>query len=159
MPYLIDGHNLIPKLGIRLDSAEDELELAAVLQEFTRRQRRDAEVYFDGAPPGGRRERRFGRVTAHFVPAGSTADAAIKARVRGLAGAARNWIVVSSDREVQNAARAARTRSVSSEEFARTIRRELSRAGRGKSRQGSRGDSGLSSEEVDEWMRVFRGED
>ena len=24
MPYLIDGHNLIPKLGLRLDSPDDE---------------------------------------------------------------------------------------------------------------------------------------
>ena len=27
MPYLIDGHNLIPKLGLRLDELDDEIEL------------------------------------------------------------------------------------------------------------------------------------
>jgi hypothetical protein len=31
---LIDGHNLIPKLGLRSDSSDDEMELAAILQEF-----------------------------------------------------------------------------------------------------------------------------
>ena len=36
MPYLIDGHNLIPKLGLRLDSVDDEMELVAILQEFCR---------------------------------------------------------------------------------------------------------------------------
>ncbi len=52
MPYLIDGHNLIPKLGLRLDSPDDEMELAAILQEFARLNRREVEVYFDGAPAG-----------------------------------------------------------------------------------------------------------
>lgn len=52
MPYLIDGHNLIPKLGLRLDSPDDELELTAILQEFSRLSRHAAEVYFDGAPTG-----------------------------------------------------------------------------------------------------------
>ena len=50
MPYLIDGHNLIPKLGLRLDSIDDESELIAILQEFSRRERRQVEVFFDGAP-------------------------------------------------------------------------------------------------------------
>jgi hypothetical protein len=52
MPYLIDGHNLIPKLGLRLDSMEDEMELVSILQEFCRLEDRQVEVYFDGAPPG-----------------------------------------------------------------------------------------------------------
>ena len=50
MPYLIDGHNLIPKLGLRLDSVDDEMELVAILQEFARLERSQIEVYFDGAP-------------------------------------------------------------------------------------------------------------
>ncbi len=35
MPYLIDGHNLIPKVGLRLDSMDDEMDLLAHLQEFS----------------------------------------------------------------------------------------------------------------------------
>ena len=38
MPYLIDGHNLIPKSGIRLEAVDDELELIAALQDFARRE-------------------------------------------------------------------------------------------------------------------------
>ncbi len=159
MPYLIDGHNLIPKLGISLASTEDELELAAALQEFARRERREVEVYFDGAPPGVARERRFGRVTAHFVPAGSAADAAIKARLRELAGAARNWIVVSSDHEVQDAARAAHARSLSSDEFAKRVRSVLADTNTRRSRQRSADDAGPSPQEVEAWLRVFRGEE
>lgn len=41
MPYLIDGHNLIPKLGLRLDSMDDEMELVAILQEYARLERKN----------------------------------------------------------------------------------------------------------------------
>ncbi len=81
MPYLIDGHNLIPKLGLRLDSPDDEMELIGVLQEFCRLERHNAEVYFDGAPVGQAGTQKFGIVTAHFVRLGTTADAAIKVRL------------------------------------------------------------------------------
>ena len=37
MPYLIDGHNLIPKVrGLSLQSMDDEMELVELLQEFCR---------------------------------------------------------------------------------------------------------------------------
>ena len=65
MPYLIDGHNLIPKLGLRLDACDDELALVTRLQEFCRLRRAQVEVYFDGAPPGQPASRKFGAVTAH----------------------------------------------------------------------------------------------
>src|SRR5512135_628624 len=131
MPYLIDGHNLIPKSGIRLDSVDDEMELVNALQEFARLERRDVEVYFDGAPPGSAGSRRFGRVNAHFVRLGSTADSAIRTHLKRLGGAARNWIVVSSDHEVQGAARAAHARSLPSEKFASLLRRVMASGARG----------------------------
>src|SRR5512140_533612 len=118
MPYLVDGHNLIPKLGLRLDSSDDEMQLVGILQDFARLLRRDAHVYFDGAPAGQAQTRRFGRVTAHFVRQGRSADDAIKAHLGRLGTAARNWIVISSDRVVQNEARAAHARVISSDEFA-----------------------------------------
>jgi predicted RNA-binding protein with PIN domain len=119
MPYLIDGHNLIPKVGLRLDSFDDELELVAVLQEFSRLRRRQVEVYFDGAPADQAGTRVLGTVKAHFVRAGTTADAAIAQRLKRLGRAAKNWTVVSSDRQGQADARAARAEVLSSEEFAR----------------------------------------
>jgi predicted RNA-binding protein with PIN domain len=123
MPYLIDGHNLIPKLGLRLDLPDDEAELIAALQEFSRLSRRECEVYFDGAPAGQISTQKFSAVTAHFVRLGTTADSAIQARLTKLGRAARNWIVVSSDHEVQKAARTAHAEVASSEEFAGLLRR------------------------------------
>lgn len=149
MPYLIDGHNLIPKLGLRLDSPDDELELVAIIQEFSRLSRREAEVYFDGAPASQARTRKFGMVTAHFVRLGSTADDAIKARLRSLGRAARNWTVVSSDRQVQVAARAVHAGVIASEAFGVQLNRLRRAANR------PPGEPELSSEEVLEWLRIF----
>jgi predicted RNA-binding protein with PIN domain len=149
MPYLIDGHNLIPKLGLRLDSPDDEMQLIGILQEFCRLQRRDAEVYFDGAPAGEAQTQKFGIITAHFVRLGRTADAAIKNRLEKLGRAARNWMVVSSDHEVQASARVVHADAISSEKFAELIDKSS------KLESKSITDKNLSSEEVDEWLKLF----
>jgi predicted RNA-binding protein with PIN domain len=151
MPYLIDGHNLIPKLGLSLRSVDDELELVHRLQTFCRLQRRQVEVFFDGAPPGQDGRRAFGSVTAHFVRAGTTADFAIRARLKKLGRAAQNYTVITSDREVQAAARAAGAAVVASDEFARQVI-EVLRAG---SAVGSK-EQGMSKSELDEWLTLFR---
>ena len=151
MPYLIDGHNLIPKLGLSLRSVDDEMELVARLQAFCRATRKGVEVYFDGAPAGQAGTRKLGLVTAHFVRLGSSADAAIRARLKSLGRAARNWTVVTSDREVQANARAAGAQVVSSDAFAEQVIESI-RAPPSKSDK----SGGMSTEEVDEWLRLFR---
>ncbi len=149
MPYLIDGHNLIPKLGLRLDSADDEMELIAILQEFCRLERRQVEVYFDGAPLS--RTLKLGAVTAAFISLTTTADNAIRSRVRKLGKAAKNWTVVSSDREVQSNARAMRAEVISSDEFAKTLKQAMN------SPRVAKSERVVSKEEVDEWMKMFGG--
>ena len=144
MPYLIDGHNLIPKLGLRLDSLDDELELLIRLQQFCRLRRVQVEVYFDGAPPGQVSTRKAGMVTAHFVRQGSSADAAIEARVNRMKKTAKNWTVVSSDGRVQRAAGAAQAGVMSSEEFAQEMNKALT-----KDRAKSKDESVLSPGEVE----------
>lgn len=119
MPYLVDGHNLIPNLpGLSLSAIDDELDLIDRLRAFCQQKRKDVEVFFDQAPPGVPTLRRYGRVKAHFVRQGNTADSAIMARLQQLRGGASNYTVVSSDHQVQAAARAARARVISSEAFA-----------------------------------------
>ena len=150
MPYLIDGHNLIPKLGLRLDSADDELQLLGILQEFARLSRKGVEVYFDGAPAGQARTKRYGTVTAHFVRLGTTADAAIKQHLKRLGRAARNWTVVTSDRDIQATAREAHTSVLSSEDFAvqvKQLRGQADRSGR---------EVEMTPEELEEWLQAFR---
>jgi hypothetical protein len=150
MPYLIDGHNLIPKVGLHLDSFDDELELVDLLREFSRLHRRQVEVYFDGAPAGQAGTRGLGTVKATFVRAGTTADAAIARRLKKLGRAAKNWTVVSSDRQVQADAREARAEVLSSEGFARLLQ-QTPRVENSKPAQ----DRKVSPAEVDEWLKIF----
>jgi len=150
MAYLIDGHNLIPKIaGLSLDEIDDEQRLIALLQTFSRQQRKRVEVFFDRAPPGMAGTRRYGIVIAHFVRQGLTADEAIVRRLKSLGGDAMNWTVVSSDHHVQSAARAHKARVVSSETFARQLLISEN------STQPNEKEITLSSEEVDYWLRLF----
>ena len=149
MPYLIDGHNLIPKLGLRLDSIDDEMELIAILQEFCHVEQRQVEVFFDGAPEAQAGTRRLGTVTAHFVRLGNTADDAIRVRLRRLGKGARNWTVVSSDRQVQAETHAARAEVISSESFAAMLRQARNSAPKPAT------DRKISQKEVEDWLKLF----
>jgi predicted RNA-binding protein with PIN domain len=149
MPYLIDGHNLIPKLGLRLDSMDDEMELIAILQEFCRLERKQAEVFFDGAPAPHAGTRKLGAVTARFVRLGATADNAIRQRLKSLGKSARNWTVVSSDRQVQAEARAALAEVVSSDSFAAMLKQTREAAPK------PNHERKLTPKEIDDWLKLF----
>jgi len=151
MPYLIDGHNLIPKVGLRLDSPDDEMELVAILQEFARLNRQKVEVYFDGAPIGQAGTQSLGTIRAHFVKLGQTADNAIRIRLNKMKKEAKNWTVVSSDREVQNMARVTQAEFLSSEEFVKLLSKVRNSAPKANS-----DDKKLSSTEVVEWLKIFQ---
>jgi predicted RNA-binding protein with PIN domain len=153
MPYIIDGHNLIPKVrGLSLEDMDDEARLLEMVQEFCRLQRKEAEVFFDNAPAGGMRVRVLGLVTARFIRTGSTADDAIRKRLTNLGRAARNWTVVSSDQAVQMSARAAQARVSSSETFAATMETVFNRS---PEKPAQEGDTPLSEGEIDEWLDLF----
>jgi predicted RNA-binding protein with PIN domain len=149
MQYLIDGHNLIPKLGLRLSSLDDEEALVRRLQDFCRLRRAQVEVYFDGAPPGQPAQRDFGAVEAHFIRQGSSADAAIENRLTRLGRAVKNWIVVSSDGRIQRAARAVHAQVTTSEEFAR----EISSA---PAVNPLKTETTLPPDQVEEWLEIFK---
>ena len=151
MPYLVDGHNLIPKVGLHLNSPDDEMELVAILKEFARLKRQQVEVYFDGAPIGQAGTRKLGTVRAHFVPLGQTADSAIRSRLKKMEKDAKNWIIVSSDHEVQNAARVVRAQVVTSDEFVKMLRAATNSAPKANTE-----NKKLSAQEVDEWLKLFR---
>lgn len=150
MPYLIDGHNLIPRLGLDLSSLDDELDLVERLNDFCRLSRRGkVHVYFDNAQPGGPEKRKLGLVEVHFVRKPLIADEAIRLQLKKLRGDARNWSVVSSDHRVQAEARSAGAKVIGSDEFARTVNETL-RAG------SPTGDKKMVTPgELDEWLTLF----
>ncbi len=150
MRYLVDGHNLVPNIpGMRLELLDDEMELVQRLLTFCARGSHQVEVYFDNAPPGQVGVRRFGLVSAHFVRVGRTADAAIARRLVALGKQARQWCVVSSDRSVQAAARAAQAEVITSQAFVLKMQAEPGLPAAEKH------DAPLEPGEVDEWLRIF----
>jgi predicted RNA-binding protein with PIN domain len=156
MPYIIDGHNLIPEIpGLDLQDIDDELQLIEMLQEFCRLRRKQVEIYFDNAPPGQLRVQKFGHVTAFFARAGQSADQAISQKLHLLGKKARNWKVVSSDREVQAAARAARATVISSQNFAIQLMQTIANSG---TNDTSSKETVMSPKELEEWLKLF-GED
>lgn len=160
--YLIDGHNLIPKIpGRSLRDIDDEQDLIALLQRYCAARGRDVEVFFDKAPVGYSGTRSYGRVTAHFVRQGITADDAIRRRLASLGNQSRNATVVSSDRQVQSEARSRQAAVIPSETFAAELASllppsEPDQKGRPKPRKPKdSGSTQLTQEEIDEWLRLF----
>jgi len=155
MPIIVDGHNLIPKIpGLSLTDLEDENQLIHMLQEYCRQRRVAVECYFDKAPQGHPRIQRYGQVVARFARPGKTADDEIKEHLRRLERHGREYTVVSSDNSIQVAARAARTRLVSSDEFSRDLQAVL----RQRPLKNSASEETISSEELDMWLKAFGGD-
>lgn len=154
MNYLIDGHNLIPKIpGMSLRELDDEQRLIELLQVYCRVRRQTVEVFFDQAPPGRAGRRPVGVVVAHFVRQGRTADESIVARLDQLERAARNWTVVTSDRQVQGEARVRQAKVISSEQFAGELEAALQEA-----QTAHHDDPGkMSDAELDDWLKLFGG--
>jgi predicted RNA-binding protein with PIN domain len=153
MPYLIDGHNLIPKIGLNLGDPQVEEKLVELLQTFCQLRQTQVEVFFDGGKSGQPAQRKYGRVMAHFVRQGkgaNAADAAIESRLVKLGRSARNWSVVSSDQRVKAAAREVHARVLSSEEFTRLV----ADARFNKSIKNME-EANLSSDDLSEWLDLF----
>jgi predicted RNA-binding protein with PIN domain len=153
MPYLIDGHNLIPKIpGLSLRDLDDEIKLIQVLQGFASQQHTRIEVYFDQAPASQARSQSYGAVKAHFIHQDSTADKAMINRLSRMGKDAKNWIIVTSDREILVEARSAHSQTLSSTEFAAMLKKSISATTNDIDKQA---DPEISSGEVDFWMDQF----
>lgn len=151
MHWIIDGHNLVPFVpGLSLQDPDDEEKLVQWLGSVFLITRDSADVYFDRAPAGYAKSKRSGRITAHFIQTGRTADDAILHRLQKEKSAARNLTVISSDRVVQANARSFHARVVTSAEFVRTALDILHGSQR---RENLPLD--LSQDELNEWMRLF----
>jgi len=147
MPYLIDGHNLIPRVrGLNLQQLDDEQALIARLEAYFQGQRKQAVVYFDRAQPGGSPDLRRAFLRVHFVRPPVIADTAILRHLRKLKGEARNWVVVSSDNEVRQGAEHLGARVLSSEAFAALLDE--------KPKKGIKDDQ-PGGDDVDFWLKTF----
>ncbi len=157
MPYLIDGHNLIPHIpGLSLEDMDDEVKLIHILQGYASQKHTRVEVYFDRAPASRAGSQSFGIVKVHFVRQDSTADKAMIKRLSRMGKDAKNWTVVTSDREILVEARSAHSQTLSSAEFAA----DLNTSESGKLNDSDKEtDPEISNREVDYWMDQFGNKD
>ncbi|MBN2555596.1 MAG: NYN domain-containing protein [Anaerolineales bacterium] len=151
MPFIIDGHNLIGVLpDIHLSDPDDEEQLILRLQALSARTGKSITVYFDRGVPGGEKNIRRGKLTAHFVSQARTADDAIMAHVRRLAKRTPNWTVVSSDHAVLNFAARQGARVQTCSEFAASLYLSPAEAPDEEPR-----DVNLTPDELKSWENLF----
>ncbi len=157
MPYLIDGHNLIAQVpGLSLGDPDDEAQLVIWLRRFAARKRLTITVIFDHGVPGGwSRGLSNSAVKVVFAGSHTNADRIIMERIRENRTPA-DLQVVSSDREIRQAAQARRATTIPSQEFAQTLLAAL--RGEPPKERDPREDVSLSKDEVKEWLRMFRGQ-
>ena len=152
---IIDGHNLIPKLpGLHLKDMDDEVRLIERIQEYCRLSRKQAELFFDGAPLPQANMRKHGLVHVQFIKAGFAADNAIIQYVRDHAKAVDSLLVVSSDHRIQNAVRAVNCEVISSESFAKMMNDTFASDTVVQQKR----NKPLSDTEVEEWLEFFKKE-
>ena len=155
---LIDGHNLIGQTpGLSLADPNDEQKLIVMLRRYAARKQARIVVVFDSGTAshaGGRsRELSGGNVTAIFAGSHTIADRILMERIRELKQTG-DWVVVFSDREVQQAAQQRKMNVWSSADFARRIGAPPQRDA--SAEPPTPKDSGLTKAEVDEWLQVFK---
>ena len=154
---LIDGHNLIGQTpGLSLADPNDEQKLIVLLRRYAARKNARIVVVFDSGNPGWKsKELSGGNVTAIFAGSHTIADRILMERIRELKQPG-DWVVVSSDREVLQAAQQRKMNMWGSAEFARKLgpapQRDAS------AEPPTPKDSGLTKSEVDEWLRLFKQE-
>lgn len=161
MQYLIDGHNLIAKMSdIDLADPDDEAQLVLRLRSWTAASRkRRVTVYFDGGMPGGPAHDLSGaRLKVIFASAGRSADDLILHQIRRVNNPP-EFTVVSSDREILDAAEKVKMPTIASEDFAERLEEETARraeAERTRSEPSTAKDEpALSEEEVALWLELF----
>lgn len=116
---IVDGYNITGVLRGDIEAARDELINA--VSDYNKSRGHDITVVFDGWKDGHGRERRYatGGIKVVFSALGEKADSAIKRIVTKDS----QWIVVSSDRDIQAHAWAVGSVPVGSEEFLRAVER------------------------------------
>lgn len=156
MRWLIDGHNLIGHMpNLRLDDPDDEEKLLAYLYRYRARTGQRLTVIFDSGPGYQLAQTiKRGGLTVQFAAHGKTADQLIRQRLRRVKNP-QEIIVVSSDREVQQAAHQVQVRVIEAWEFGQQLL-QLSGGVVSPPDVANQADIHLSAAEVDEWLAIFR---
>ncbi len=155
MHYLIDGHNLISKMdAISLEDPNDEVKMVLLLRKWAAGKRnRKVTVVFDGGVPGGEDQYlSTSKVKVLFAPGNLSADDLIITRINRVDNPT-EYMVVTSDREVQSAARKRKLALITSEDFSPMVDATDS----GDDNVEISPDPEISADELTEWLELFNG--
>lgn len=156
MAYLIDGHNLIAHVpDISLEDPDDEAKLVLRLNRYMMRRGKRCTVVFDQGLPGGvDAPRTNSYVQVVFAPSHTSADRVIIERIRRRRDPG-YWQVVTSDREVADAARARGVKVIAAGEFASM----LAAAGGPDTPDDEDPNPRMTPDDVRYWLRQFGADD
>jgi len=133
---------------ISLSDGDDEAQLAVHIRRYRARTGRRITLFFDGGAaykPGSTHKR--GGITTRYAPHGITADTLIINQLRRERNP-KEVLVISSDREIQRAARQVQAQVMSSSEFA-SLLIDL------QTMPPTTDDVALSDDEIDAWLSIF----
>ena len=156
MPVLVDGNNLLhaarsaeeagPLLGRSM--------LCDRLAEWAGRRGERVHVVFDGPAPEPALAKQIGNPGIAVSYGGRLTADALLVEILETDSAARRLVVVSTDREIAQAARRRRARPIRSDEFWALVRQDLARPVR-RSLEPSEKLHGLDPAATDQWLRDF----
>jgi len=156
MPFLIDGYNLlhaIDKTGQDWDAVGD-IRLCHILSRYLQRIDEKGEVIFDGkGPPEKSRFENIERLEVVFTGLRTDADTVIENKIQSNT-APKALTVVSSDRRLRRAAAVRKATAVKSDEFWKTVIREVKKK-RKRSVEPAAKRKGLNQSETKQWMKYF----
>lgn len=166
MRILVDGYNLAHASGIlsrnigpgTLQRARDGL-VGFLMASLSQAERSGTTVVFDAknAPHDLPKEQIVDGIRVLYAFGYATADALIEELIRA-ESAPRQLVVVSSDRQIQLAARRRRATSVDSDRWYADLRRRRREAARAERTPQEKPSLRGAEEEIEYWVRLFDGE-
>lgn len=156
MPVLIDGNNLLHAAAAAdPERPAGRYTLCQTLRRWAQRYKQRVQIIFDGPSPPPEFIEQLGDGDVLYIrfSGSTTADAVILEALQH-DSAARRLLVVSSDHEIQRAAKRRRATPVRAADFWDRVRRELEQPPR-QSDEPEEKRSGLASEAGDDWLREF----
>lgn len=152
MNVLVDGHNVIGQLpDIQLSDPDDEAKLVMLLRRYaTQRRGRKVVVVFDHGVYGHPQQLNGYGVTCYFARSPQDADTQIIRRIQSLKRP-KDWILVSSDRQLIRVAKAQGMRIMRAQEFITRLQPPESKT----HDQSEKPERYPTPREVKEWLRLF----
>ncbi len=155
MPLIIDGYNLLRTVE-KMDSEGPKISDAGMcraLSEYLRLTCQKGEIVFDGlGPPDKSVFNNIAYLEIIFSGTNTDADSIIIDKIERNT-APRNLIVVSSDRELRNAAASRHAVPIKSDLFWMQLQKELER--KRAVPEPREKQTGISSGQADEWLKLF----